>query len=126
MPKSVSFTAPERSMSTLPGDTSRCTSESGLPSSSRAPCAYSSARRTESAMWRQTSSGRSSPCAGGADEARARRPVDVLHRHVELAVLLAEVEHLHDVRVAQARADARLVDEHRDEVGSRATAAGCA
>ena len=53
---------------------------------------------------------------GGADEARAGRPVDVLHRHVELAVLLAEVEHLDDVRVAEARADARLVDEHGDEV----------
>ena len=39
MPKSVSFTAPVRSMSTLPGDTSRCTSASGLPSSSRAACA---------------------------------------------------------------------------------------
>ena len=64
---------------------------------------------------------------GGADEARARRAVDVLHRHVELAVLLAEVEDLDDVRVAEPRADARLVDEHRDEVGiARELRAGCA
>ncbi len=52
-----------------------------------------------------------------ADQPRPRRAVDVLHRHVELAVLLAEVEHLDDVRVRQARAYPRLVDEHRDEVG---------
>ena len=69
-------------------------------------------------MWSETSSGSSSSLRGGrADEARARRPVDVLHRHVELAVVLAEVEHLHDVRVPQAGAHPRLVDEHRGEVG---------
>ena len=79
-------------------------------------------------MCRQTSSGMLlAPRGGGADEARARRAVDVLHRHVELAVLLAEVEHLHDVRVAEPRAHARLVDEHRDEVGvARELRAGCA
>ncbi len=53
---------------------------------------------------------------GGADEARGGGAVDVLHRHVQLAVVLAEVEDLHDVRVCEAGADARLVDEHRDEV----------
>ncbi len=52
-----------------------------------------------------------------ADQAGPRRAVDVLHRHVEFAVLLSEVEDLDDVRVAEVGADARLVDEHRDEVG---------
>ncbi len=47
-------------------------------------------------------------CAGGA--------VDVLHGHVEFFVVLAEVEHLDDVRVAEASGYPRLVDEHRDEV----------
>jgi hypothetical protein len=53
---------------------------------------------------------------GRADDARAGGAVDVLHRHVELTVLLAEVEDLDDVRVAQARTHPRLVDEHRHEV----------
>src|ERR1019366_5492397 len=39
-----------------------------------------------------------------------------LHRHVQLAVLLAEVEHLHHVRMTEASADPGLVDEHGDEV----------
>ena len=63
----------------------------------------------------------------GADEPRARRAVDVLHRHVELAVLLPEVEHLDDVRMPEARANPGLVDEHGDEVRVAArTAARCA
>ena len=53
----------------------------------------------------------------GPDQTRAGRPVDVLHGHVELAVLLAEVEDRHDVRVGEASRDAGLVDEHRDELG---------
>ena len=117
MPKSVSFTAPERSMSTLPGDTSRCTSASGLPvfvarGVGVLERAQDGERDVQAHVERQLLALR----GGGADEARARRAVDVLHRHVELAVLLAEVEHLDDVRVAEAGADARLVDEHRDEV----------
>ncbi len=64
---------------------------------------------------------------GGANEAGAGRTVDVLHRHVELAVLLAEIEHPDDVRVPQASADARFVDEHGDENPGRArTGARCA
>ncbi len=38
-PKSVSLTAPSREMSTLPGDTSRCTRFSGRPSGSFSECA---------------------------------------------------------------------------------------
>ena len=52
-----------------------------------------------------------------AHEPSGRGAVDVLHRHVQLAVVLAEGEHLDDVRVREPGADARLVDEHRDEVG---------
>ena len=117
MPKSVSFTAPDRSMRTLPGDTSRCTSASGL-----AVVVARGVRVVERAQDRkrdvQADVERDRPrrVGRGANEARAGRAVDVLHRHVELAVLLAEVEHLDDVRVAEARADPRLVDEHGDEV----------
>ena len=44
-------------------------------------------------------------------------PVDVLHRDVVVLVDLAEVEDLPDVAVRQLHRDARLVDEHLDEVG---------
>ena len=41
----------------------------------------------------------------------------VLHREEVVAADVAEVEHLDDVRVAEQRADARLLHEHVDEVG---------
>ena len=44
------------------------------------------------------------------------RPLDELHREEQLATVLAEVEHLHDVGVVQLRGELRLVDEHGDEV----------
>ena len=40
---------------------------------------------------------------------------DVLHRDEVRALGLAEVEHLHDVRVRERDRDLRLVDEHLDE-----------
>ena len=52
----------------------------------------------------------------GANEPRAGGAVDVLHRHVHLVVLLAEVEDLDDVRMTEPRRHPRLVDEHGDEV----------
>ncbi len=42
---------------------------------------------------------------------------DVLHGDVEVLVVLAELEDLHDVRVRELHRDARLVDEHGDELG---------
>ena len=53
----------------------------------------------------------------GADQAGAGGPVHQLHGHVELALFLTEIEHLHDVRVAESGAYARLVDEHGHELG---------
>src|SRR5688572_27165842 len=41
--------------------------------------------------------------------------MDVFHREEVLAVLFADVEHLHDVLVMKTRGEARFVDEHRDE-----------
>jgi hypothetical protein len=41
--------------------------------------------------------------------------VDVLHGEVPLAVDLAEIVELHDVRVMKERGDAGLVDKHRQE-----------
>jgi hypothetical protein len=52
-----------------------------------------------------------------ARDLRARRPLDEFHRHVELALFFAEVEHLHEVRMRQMRAQASFVDEHGDELG---------
>jgi hypothetical protein len=40
----------------------------------------------------------------------------VLHRQEVVTLDLPEVVHLHDVRVLEQRRDARLVDEHLDEV----------
>ena len=43
-------------------------------------------------------------------------PADILHRQEVGPADVAEVEHLHDVRVVQERVDSRLLDEHVDEV----------
>src|SRR5690606_26877308 len=50
-----------------------------------------------------------------AEQAGEREPVHVLHGHEQLALALAEVDDLDDVRMLQGRADPSLVDEHRDE-----------
>ena len=42
---------------------------------------------------------------------------DVFHCDVEVLVVLAEFHHLHDVGVRELHGDARLVHEHRDELG---------
>ena len=49
--------------------------------------------------------------------ARQRRSLDVLHRQEQHAVVLAELVHLHDVRVVQAAQDLRFVSEHPNELG---------
>ena len=46
-------------------------------------------------------------------------PLDVLHRDEEPVALAAEVEHLDDVRVVEARRELRLVDEHLRELRVR-------
>ncbi len=51
----------------------------------------------------------------GADDAGQVPPVDELHRQVEVVVLPAQVEDLHDVGVLQRDGDPRLVQEHRHE-----------
>src|SRR3954451_233321 len=48
---------------------------------------------------------------------RPRRSLDELHRHVELATFFAEIDNLHQVRVGELGAQARFVDEHRNEFG---------
>ena len=50
-------------------------------------------------------------------DAVKRLPVEVLHRDEVLAVVDVDLVRLDDVRVVESRRDARLVDEHRDEVG---------
>lgn len=59
-----------------------------------------------------------SPFAPGrAEELRQRLAVHVLHHQHELAVLRGDVEHGHHVGVMDAPREARLVDEHGDELG---------
>ena len=62
-----------------------------------------------------------------AQHARQRRAVDQLHRQVELAAVLADVEQGDDVRVHQPRRQPRLVEQHarkrRDRRRARRAAA---
>jgi hypothetical protein len=51
-----------------------------------------------------------------AENARERRAVHVLHDDEELAVLRDDIERLDDVGVPYARHEARLVEEHGEEV----------
>ena len=52
-----------------------------------------------------------------AQHAAEARAFDQLHRQVQLAAVLAEVEDLDDVRVLQLTGERRFVDEHRDVGG---------
>ena len=61
-----------------------------------------------------------------ANEARERLALDVVHDEEELALVGDDVERRHDVRVLDARGEARLVEEHRDELGILARTAGAA
>ena len=57
-----------------------------------------------------------SPLARQPEKARERLAVDVLHHEAQTALFRVDVEDADDVRVADAAGEARLVDEHRDEV----------
>ena len=87
-----------------------------LVSSPRARRAGRGARRHDRA--RRSCSGMRAPARRAA---RSRResdsPCDVLHDEEELALGRDDVERRHDVRVADARGEPRLVEEHRDELG---------
>ena len=52
---------------------------------------------------------------GDSQEPERIEAIDVLERDVVLAVHLAELENLHDLRVGELGGQLRLVDEHRDE-----------
>ncbi len=59
------------------------------------------------------------PLVGAADEDARRFTAHVLHHQEELAVRGDDVDRGHDVRVLDARGEARLVEEHRHELGIR-------
>src|SRR5438309_2009592 len=61
---------------------------------------------------RTTSTSLSSSNGSLSRDLRERLAVDELHHDVEDAVLLAEIEDVRDVRMLDARRDARLVEEH--------------
>src|SRR5688572_6181441 len=46
-----------------------------------------------------------------------RLAVEILHRDEVVTIDLADLVRLNDVRMIEASSDARLVDEHRDELG---------
>src|SRR5439155_1600169 len=57
------------------------------------------------------------PLAEALHELPQVAPGDVLHGDVEALLVLAELQHLDDVRVRELDRDARLVHEHADELG---------
>ena len=64
-----------------------------------------------------TAEGDSLPARAGArEEAGERHAVDVLHDEQELALLLHDIEGLHDVGMPDERRDPRLVHEHAHDV----------
>ena len=54
--------------------------------------------------------------ARATGEARSRLSLEVLHHEVEVFPLVRQLLHLHDVRVADARRDPPLVEQHVDEL----------
>ena len=117
-PKSSTRGTPSVPTRTFCGETSRWTMPSGWPRSSFASCAACSPWSTPAMMAdRMRSGNRLLPLAE-----RARKPGDGLARHVvhdeeQLAAGRDDVERRHDVRMADARREPRLVEEHRDELG---------
>ena len=101
----------------LCGETSRCTTPSGWPSSSVSSCAAwrPGARVGDDARGEARLHRRHLP--GAAQDVDERLAVDPLHREVEDLALLAELVDLADVRVMNDRRDARLVEEHPLELG---------
>ncbi len=51
------------------------------------------------------------------EHARERLPFEVLHHDRRALPQLADFQRLHDVRMAQARGELRLVEEHAEEIG---------
>jgi hypothetical protein len=58
---------------------------------------------------------RHTACGDACDQVRTRQPVDVFEGHVELAVVLTEIENLNQIRMAKRGLDPRFVAEHRDQ-----------
>ena len=117
MPKSVSLTSPARDSSTFDGDTSRCTSDIGLPSGARASARARAPRRS-----RRRCGARDRTACAGARASSARwtgaevLAVDELHDQEVLAVVTeADVEDLDDVAVLEQRQHLRLGDQQLDE-----------
>ncbi len=57
------------------------------------------------------------PLGDAAHESRERLAVHILHHDEELALGGKDVESGHDLRVVHSGREARLVDEHRNELG---------
>ena len=122
MPKSMSFATPLRAdEDVLRRDVAVDDAEELARRVRRSSCAACSPPHASARMRRTTPvRDRRRPCARQrAMQLRERVAVDLLHHEVEDVVLLAEVEDLRDVRVLDARRDARLVEEHLLEAQRR-------
>ena len=100
MPKSVTFARPSGSISTFWGFTSRCTSFAGVRGLERA---------ADLDRVRDRLRDRQAP--EPPDPVLERLALDVLEDDVGSAVVLAGVDHRHDVRMVQLRHGAGLAPE---------------
>ena len=116
MPKSQTLTSPSNETSRFDGDTSRCTMPSGLPVVVGAAVRVVEPLSASRTTWSASSKGSGTFALRAAPEQIVEvEALDVLHRDEEALVLAPEVEDLHHVRVAQARRELRLVDQHLAE-----------
>ena len=107
MPKSVTFARPSSSSSTFCGFTSRCTSPRSCAACSARPISIAYATAS---LDRQR--------ALAADAVLERLAAHVLEDDVGVALVLAGVDHHHDVRVRELRDGARLAPEPLERCGS--------
>ena len=116
-PKSTIFTSPFFVMSTFGGDMSRWTMWSGIAVVVGELVRVGEALAELEADVDRGLDGEVAPgLLDVLDDRLEVRPVDELHDDEERVVADADVEDLHAVRVRELRREARLVEEHRDEL----------
>ena len=113
IPKSQTFTSPSNETSRFDGDTSRWTIPSGLALVVGAAMGVvEPLERLAHDVDAELEGQRHLRARAAAQQIVEVETLDVLHRDEESLVLATQVEHLDDVRVAEARRELRLVHEH--------------
>ena len=118
MPKSVTRAMPSNPTSTLCGEMSRWTSDSGVPSVATRSCAACKPERcVVSDSQRDLERDRLAVIERALDDLARRHAVHVVHHQKRALVVFAEVDHADHVRVTDQTGDPGLVEEHRPDLG---------